>query len=253
MAADPRSAAARDIGQIVPVTDSERSVYPVFQDFPVVFDPVKRNTFQPPEACWIGGNPGPQAGKQQNLDSRHGVFAEIRAWLHGNSRLVSDFNQNLIVIRNDFAQVLLLRAWWIRTAMQLNRDNSGDLQGNRRHRAGTPCEVSFIDSAGKRVFVQGVDVAANYELPTTNFGQFTFTLGWNHFFTWKTEPVAGLGTARFPRRLQHGTLPLAPGAIPFNKGFLRLEWEYKLGPGNLDFVAQGNYVGDFEDDPQFTT
>jgi outer membrane receptor protein involved in Fe transport len=34
-------------------------------------------------------------------------------------------------------------------------------------------------------------------------------------------------------------------------GFARLEWEYKLGPGNLDFVAQGNYIGDYEDDPNF--
>jgi outer membrane receptor protein involved in Fe transport len=48
-----------------------------------------------------------------------------------------------------------------------------------------------------------------------------------------------------------GSLPIAPGAIPFNKGFVRLEWEYKLGSGNLDFVAQGNYIGDFEDDPEF--
>jgi hypothetical protein len=34
-------------------------------------------------------------------------------------------------------------------------------------------------------------------------------------------------------------------------GFARLEWEYKLGPGNFDFVAQGNYIGDYEDDPNF--
>jgi outer membrane receptor protein involved in Fe transport len=90
-----------------------------------------------------------------------------------------------------------------------------------------------------------------YQLPTTNFGQFTFTLGWNHFFTWKAEPIAGLGTHNFLGDFNIGTLPLAPGAIPFNKGFIRFEWEYKLGPGNVDFVAQGNYVGDFEDDPQF--
>jgi outer membrane receptor protein involved in Fe transport len=31
---------------------------------------------------------------------------------------------------------------------------------------------------------------------------------------------------------------------------VRFEWQYNLGPGNLDFVAQGNYIGDFEDDPQ---
>ncbi len=49
----------------------------------------------------------------------------------------------------------------------------------------------------------------------------------------------------------NGTLPLAPGAIPWNKGFVRPEWEYKLGPGILDFVAQVNYIGDYLDDRSF--
>jgi outer membrane receptor protein involved in Fe transport len=94
-------------------------------------------------------------------------------------------------------------------------------------------------------------VTAVYQLPTTNLGQFTFTLGWNHFFTWKAEPIAGKGTHDFLGDYNSGTLPIAPGAIPFNKGFVRFEWQYNLGPGNLDFVAQGNYIGDFEDDPHF--
>jgi hypothetical protein len=96
-----------------------------------------------------------------------------------------------------------------------------------------------------------LDIQANYELPTTNFGKFTFTLGYNHFFTWKISPLPGLPFNDFLGNYNNGTLPLAPGAIPFNKGFLRFEWEYKIGPGNVDFVAQGNYIGDFEDDPGF--
>jgi outer membrane receptor protein involved in Fe transport len=32
---------------------------------------------------------------------------------------------------------------------------------------------------------------------------------------------------------------------------VRTEWEYKLGAGNLDFVAQGNYIGGFIDDGAF--
>ena len=147
------------------------------------------------------------------------------------------FTRNLIVSGQDYAQ-LLLEADPFNPA--IHRDEFND--------------VVFIESlnnnAGKRL-VQGLDVTAVYQLPTTNFGQFTFTLGWNHFFTWKAEPVAGLGTHDFLGDYNNGTLPLAPGAIPFNKGFLRVEWEYKLGPGNIDFVAEGNYIGDFEDDPQF--
>ena len=46
----------------------------------------------------------------------------------------------------------------------------------------------------------------------------------------------------------NGTLPLAPGAIPWNKGFLRGEWEWR----HFDFVATGNYIGDFRDDPAST-
>ena len=42
-------------------------------------------------------------------------------------------------------------------------------------------------------------------------------------------------------------MPLAPGAIPWNKGFLRGEWEWH----HFDFVATGNYIGDFRDDPNF--
>ena len=49
----------------------------------------------------------------------------------------------------------------------------------------------------------------------------------------------------------NGTLPLAPGAIPYNKGFVRTEWLWTLGPGELDFVAQVNYIGGFLDDPGF--
>jgi hypothetical protein len=126
------------------------------------------------------------------------------------------------------------------TGLGITRDEFGGLQA--------------IDSqsfnAGTR-FVQGVDVAMNYELPTTNFGKFTFTIGYNHFFTWKIAPSPSLPYNDFLGNYNNGTLPIAPGAIPFNKGFARGEWEYKLGPGNLDFVAQVNYVGGFLDDPGF--
>ncbi len=42
-------------------------------------------------------------------------------------------------------------------------------------------------------------------------------------------------------------MPLTPGAVPFNKAFLRTEWEWK----GFDFVATENYIGDYEDDPTF--
>jgi iron complex outermembrane recepter protein len=209
--------------------------FPVFQDFPVLFDPVKRNTFQPPGGVFIGGNPDL---KPENTESWTAGLVYSPKFVPGFT-LTADwyqiFSQNLI-ISGDFAQFLL-------TTDPFNSAITRDANGN------VVSIEALFNSAGKRL-VQGLDVTAVYQLPTTNFGQFTFTLGWNHFFTWKAEPVAGLGTHNFLGDF-NSSFPLAPGAIPFNKGFLRLEWEYKLGPGNLDFVAQGNYIGDFEDDPQF--
>ena len=99
-------------------------------------------------------------------------------------------------------------------------------------------------NAGKRL-VQGMDVTAVYELPTERFGKFTFSGGWNHFFTWKAEPGDGAGASASWEITTTAHLPLAPGAIPWNKGFLRGEWEWR----HFDFVATGNYIGDFRDDP----
>ena len=40
-------------------------------------------------------------------------------------------------------------------------------------------------------------MTAVYEIPTQNWGTFTLSIGWNHFFTWKAEAVEGLGTTNF--------------------------------------------------------
>ena len=229
--------------------------FPTFQDFPVVFDPVKVNTLQPPEGVWIRGNP--QLKPEVTTNWTAGLVYSPK-FVPGFT-LTADWYQiyttNLILNGEQFAQVLL-------TQGVVDPDGFGNGSGAAEAPGGTGLGItrdSFgnliaIDSvsgnAGTR-FVQGLDVQTNYQLPTTNFGQFTFTLGWNHFFTWKASPGPGLGFNDFLGNYNNGRLPLAPGAIPFNKGFARLEWEYKLGPGKLDFVAQGNYIGDYEDDPAF--
>ena len=110
------------------------------------------------------------------------------------------------------------------------------------------CIDSAFGNAGKR-FVEGLDLTAVYELPTERWGKFTFSGGYNHFFSWKAQPGTGQPFNSFLGNYNNGTLPLAPGAIPWNKGFLRGEWEWR----HFDFVATGNYVGDFRDDPAFDT
>jgi hypothetical protein len=101
-------------------------------------------------------------------------------------------------------------------------------------------------NAGKRL-VQGLDVTATYVIPTERFGEFTFSGGWNHFFTWKAQANPAQGYHNFLGDSNNGTFPLAPGAIPFNKGYLRGEWKWR----HFDVVMTGNYIGDFEDDPSF--
>jgi outer membrane receptor protein involved in Fe transport len=126
---------------------------------------------------------------------------------------------------------------------------SGPAQGTTRDLFGNlDCIDSGFGNGGKRL-VQGVSVTAVYELPTERFGKLTIFGGWNHFFTWKGQPGPGSPTSSFLGNYNNRTLPFAPGAIPWNKGFLRGEWEWK----GFDFVATGNYIGDFRDDPAFDT
>jgi iron complex outermembrane receptor protein len=208
---------------------------PPFLTSAILFDPVTGLPFVPPGGVTLGGN----------LDVKP---EETETWTAGlvytpkfvpGFTLTADwyqvFTQNLIISGLDFAQVLLIKDPF---NPAIRRDEFNN--------------VISIDApnnnAGAR-FVQGLDLAAVYQLPTTNFGRFTFTLGWNHFFTWKAQLGPGLPFHNF--RGSRGPAPLTPGGIPDNKGFLRFEWEYKFGPGNLDFVAQGNYIGGQWDAPQF--
>jgi iron complex outermembrane receptor protein len=157
------------------------------------------------------------------------------------------FTTNLILNGRDFAQVLLDRniiapindvsGCLVLTNIGLIRDpDDGTLF----------CINSPTGNAGKR-HVEGLEVTASYDIPTDRFGRFTFSGGWNHFFTWKAQPGVGVFNS-FLGNYNNGPLPLAPGAIPWNKGFLRGEWAWR----HFDFIATGNYIGDFRDNPAFS-
>src|SRR5947208_10979006 len=92
-------------------------------------------------------------------------------------------------------------------------------------------------NASKRL-VNGMDVTATYEIPTQDLGTFTISVGYNYFFTWKAEPYAGAGTTNFLGDYLSSSLPLAPGAIPYHKGYLRVEWRWK----GFDFASTVNYI-----------
>jgi iron complex outermembrane receptor protein len=223
---------------------------PVLQDFPVLFDPVQGNTLQPPLGVWRGGN---TALKPEKTDAYSAGVVWTPKFFPGFT-MTADwyqlFTTDLILSGNDFAQVLL-------SNNVIDPDGCGNGSGSPEAPGGTGLgvtrdengDVQCIDSntgnAGKR-HVQGIDVTAVYELPTERFGKFTFSGGWNHFFTWKAQPGTGAFNS-FLGNYNNGTFPLAPGGIPWNKGFLRGEWEWR----HFDFTATGNYVGDYRDDPNF--
>jgi iron complex outermembrane receptor protein len=236
--------------------------FPTFQDFPVVFDPVTSATFQPPEGVWERGNVDLKPEETTNWTAGLVYSPKFVPGLTLTADWYQIYTTNVIVNAADFSQVLLSQGV-VDPDGYGNASGYVDIDGPFVGQVGGPGLGTTRDAFGNLVaidsatfnagvrFVQGLDIQANYELPTTNFGKFTFTLGYNHFFTWKISPGPGLPFNDFLGNYNNGTLPLAPGAIPFNKGFVRLEWEYKLGPGNLDFIAQGNYIGDYEDDPGF--
>lgn len=224
---------------------------PVSQNFPVLFDPVNRVTLQPPEGVWQGGNTALQPEK---TDAYTAGLVYTPKWLPGFTMTMDwyqIFTTDLILSPASFAQVLL-------SAGTLDPDGFGNgsntidgpggpADGITRFDNGTLEAVDAdFGNAGKRL-VQGLDVTAVYEIPTERWGKFTFSGGWNHFFTWKAGTGATDELHNFLGDYVNSTIPLAPGAIPFNKAFLRGEWNWR----NFDFVSTVNYIGDFEDDPLF--
>ncbi len=216
---------------------------PVIQTFPTLFDPIRTLTLQPPSGVWEGGNPNllPETTDAYSV----GVVWSPNFW-PGLTMTVDAYQlytTNLILDADSFAQVLLSTGVI---------DPSGDCVGTspnigvvRFADGSQDCVNSATGNAGKRN-VQGLEITAAYEIPTERWGKFTFSGGYNHFFTWKAQP--GIGAFdNFLGTYTNRTLPFAPGPIPWNKGFLRGEWEWR----GFDFIVTGNYIGDFRDDPAF--
>ena len=226
---------------------------PVAQNFPVVFDPVNVVTLQPPSGVFQGGNP---TLTPETTDSYTAGIVWTPKFLPGFT-MTADWYQlytkNLLITAGQFAQVLLSAGTPDPDGCGNGSGNSGDSGipggtglGITRLADGTlDCIDSNNFNAGKRL-VQGIDVTAVYEIPTERFGKFTLSGGWNHVFTWKAETLDGLGTHNFLGDFS-ATVPLAPGGIPFNKAFVRSEWEWR----HWDLIATVNYVGDYDDDPHF--
>ena len=235
---------------------------PVVQTFPLFFG--TGISIQPPEGIFIGGNP---TLKPEKTDAYSAGIVWTPRFISGFT-ITMDWYQLFtrdVILDGNYLWPLATKL----TTPFVDPDGCGGGSGVpgfpggpgvgiTRSRDGTvECIDSLNTNAGKRL-VQGIDVTAVYEIPTERFGKFTIAGGYNHFFTWKAEPVAGTGGHSFLGTYNNGSLPLVPfavpgslpfgpGAVPYNKGFLRGEWEWR----GFDFIATGNYIGDFEDDPSF--
>ncbi len=228
---------------------------PVHPTFPVLNDSLQGVTLVPPAGVFVGGNPNL---KPEKTDAYSAGIIWTPKFIPGFT-ITMDwyqfFTTDLILNGDAFAQLALTANGNSGGTLFVDPDGpgggggfpfapGGPGLGVTRTPAGDLIAIDATDSnAGKRL-VQGLDIAAVYEIPTDGFGKFTIAGGYNHFFTWKAEPLVGLGTHNFLGNTS-SSFPLAPGAIPFNKAFLTGEWAWR----GFDFVATGNYIGDYEDDP----
>jgi iron complex outermembrane recepter protein len=220
---------------------------PITQTFPAFFGP---GIFPlPSQGIFIGGNPSlrPEttdaysAGVVWSPEFFQGFVVTMDAY--------QMFTTNVVLDPDSVTQMLLATNTVDPDGCGLGvLPGSGPAQGVTRDRfnGAVDCVDSGFANGGKRL-VEGLEITLSYEMPTERFGRFTFTGGWNHFFSWKAQPGLGSPTTSFLGNFNNRTLPFAPGAIPWNKGFLRGEWGWR----DFDFVAMGNYVGDFRDDPAF--
>ena len=66
--------------------------FPVFQDFPFVFDPVRSSTLQPPQGVWIRGNPNLKPEETTNWTAGIVYSPKFVPGLTITCRLVSDLH-----------------------------------------------------------------------------------------------------------------------------------------------------------------
>ncbi len=230
---------------------------PATQNFPVINDPLTGQNQQTPNGVYQSGNP---ALRPEKTDSFTAGMVFTPKFFKGFT-LTIDYYQtntrNLVLSPANAAQVLAsLNAASGGTFAAINAaDARRGLVGvfrdpDNRALNGQPnidrINAAYLNS-GKRL-VEGVDIVANYQLPTA-FGTFDWTLGYNHFFRWK----ASTGTPGLPATNFNGSnltsIPLAPGAIPRNKGYFRTDWTY----GGFELVGTINYIDSYHNDGAFLT
>jgi iron complex outermembrane receptor protein len=243
-------------GQSYRAPSPSENFNPAAQNFPVLFDPFASSTLQPPDGIFAAGNANL---RPETTDAYSAGVVWTPKFLPGFTMTLDIYQlytSALILDSVSAAQAFLTAngnspgqtAFVDPDGCGLDPINGGGpaLGVTRNPDGSLDCIDVQTGNAGKR-HVTGMDLTAVYEIPTERWGKFTFSGGYNHFFIWKSQAFQGVPFISFLGNYNNSTAPLAPGAIPWNKGFLRGEWEWK----HFDFIATGNYVGDFRDDPAF--
>ncbi|HTG45352.1 MAG TPA: TonB-dependent receptor [Verrucomicrobiae bacterium] len=228
----------------------------VGENFPQLFDSLVDGTFQP--TVFQGGNVTLLPEKTDELTAGVVYSPKYLPGLTLTADYYNLFTTDLILDPTSFAQLALTQNANSGGTAFVDPDGpgggagflgfpGGPGTGVTRDAQGHVLGIDSLNANAGRRNVQGLDITGVYQIPTQSLGTFTLSAGLNHFFTYKIEAVNGGGYTNFLGNYNNGSLPLAPGAIPFNKAYLRGEWEFK----GFDFVATGNYIGDYEDDPSF--
>jgi len=160
---------------------------PGSQNFPVVFDPLRRTTLQPPSGVEQLGNINLQPEQTDTWSAGVVWTPKFVPGFTMTADWYQIFTTDVILSAADFAQIMLTANGL--SGLQNNGVptlfvSDGTSQGVFRDAAGNVQSIqqANTNNAGKR-FVQGLDVTAIYEIPTERFGKFTFSGAWNHFFT----------------------------------------------------------------------
>lgn len=225
---------------------------PAVQNFPNIFDAYFSGILQPPQGVFQAGTPGLQP---EETDVWAAGMVLTPRFLKGFTMTVDfyqEFTTNLIVDSASLAQIMVTQ-----NALDLlagNPPSFVDPDGPGQGALGVTRDgtgaLSAVDSAttnaGKRL-VTGMDIFASYELPLNpDWGRFTISSAYNYFFAWKAQASPGFGYTNYLGDYS-AVLPLSPGAIPYHKGFLRSEWEWR----GWDFLSTVNYISSFNDDSAF--
>ena len=214
---------------VAPVTNT------VFQ----IFDPRTGLTLVPPGGVLLGGNPDLTA---EVTESYAAGFSWTPTFLQGvrlSADLYQYFTRNPILESDEVAQLAAAGLLPERVTFDPFPFFPKAIE-----------QINAITANGGKRLVNGLDVQASYTLSTRDFGAFTLSLGYNHFLTWKAEPVDGAGAMDFTGDFNVGTTgfpALAPGAIPRHKSFLRGGYTWN----GFNLVATTNYISSYLDDPGF--